>query len=89
MECIKNNFAYPNFCKCEKCEKFRLDVAREILPNNGAISKPFNDGASCFVMDDNCYVLMNYVNGEWVKSAHLFKAAVEVLNKLTHRGGIS
>ena len=82
MECTKNNFAYPNYCKCDKCEKLRNDIASEIVPNKYALTV-FNNGASCFVKDDGCYVLMNYVNGKWVKSAHLFKEAVNELIKIS------
>ncbi len=82
MECTKNNFAYPNYCKCNKCKKFRKDVNSEILPNRNAISEPFNGGASCFIKDDGCYVLMNYVNGKWINSAHLFKEAILILKNL-------
>jgi hypothetical protein len=31
MECTKDNFAYPNYCKCEKCEKNRASGSNDLL----------------------------------------------------------
>lgn len=40
------------------------------------------DGFSCFVTDDSCYVLKNWVGGEWKTSKWLYGEAIEELKKL-------
>jgi hypothetical protein len=39
----------------------------------------FNDGHSCFTVEDSCYVLHNWSEGHWVRSVHLDAEAVAML----------
>lgn len=42
----------------------------------------FNDGHSMIVVDDHCYVIMNWNGETWVRSAWIFKEALGVLKSL-------
>lgn len=46
-------------------------------PDNTVIT--FNDGLSCFAVDDHCYVLHTFVEGEWRRSPYLFDEAIAIL----------
>lgn len=56
------------------------EVNTLLLPENTVAA--FNDGCSVFVVDDNCYVLMNWTGTKWKSSKWIFPEAVQVLATL-------
>lgn len=62
-------------------DKKFAELEREPQPPVGALVV-FNNGCSCIGTDDGCYVIKNYVNKNWVSSAHVFKEALENLKML-------
>jgi len=62
----------------DKCFDKAFD--EPVAPDNAVAV--FNKGNSCFIVDDGCYVLCNYVRDNWVQSTHIFKEALAYLMRL-------
>lgn len=63
----------------DKC--FEKKISNTVfVPENALIV--FNEGNSCFIIDDGCYVLCNHVRNNWIQSTHLFREALFHLKRL-------